>query len=124
MVDCILLTYNGLRYMNVFILFFFNSLLNFCLYLVYCNILIIVQLCFFFANVIFTPVNPNKNIFKKKKFFDPYRVLHINISDEFNVAFSVTFKLGQCDLVKYHTLRNTLILFKTLQGCSPLQYIG
>ncbi len=31
MVDCILLTYNGLRYMNVFNWLLFNSLLNLCL---------------------------------------------------------------------------------------------
>ncbi len=37
MVDCILLTYNGLRYMNVFNWLLFNTLLNFCLCLVYCN---------------------------------------------------------------------------------------
>ncbi len=47
----------GLRYMNVFSGLLFNSLFNFCLYLVYCYTIFIVQLCFFLANVIFTPVN-------------------------------------------------------------------
>ncbi len=42
MVDCILLTYKGVRYMNVFNWLFFNSLLNFCLCLVYCNNIFIV----------------------------------------------------------------------------------
>ncbi len=110
--------------MNVFNWLLFNSLLNFCLCLVYCNIIFIVQLCYFLANVIFTPWPNKKILFKNPKNKTTKTTKPTRWRKSWCTMCSMEAQLFLCECPKCHGIQYMAIVFIVVNSNHISNYNG